>query len=493
MPQATISAVRSACSSFVFTWRHANTAAAKTVAMAVNKDIRATVSTCYVRLSQLVRPTGIACGATTSRRSTIIAFLRRVCHNPSLTHGASWTLSPTFFAICAVMSAPMLTSEGCQARRSRLFESIQASTGETPDWIVVCDPEHQMYFAGFYLPPYVFRTANAAGVLAFAADGTSVLIADSMVKAYAEAAYVDEIVAPTWYRGVETAPHREAMLIDTASERLGRCDGALFGYERSRAFAGLTDELRAKNASRRWLNIDPIVHLMKRQKDPDELDVLRRSMAAGEAAHAAALHDVRPGMNELQVFLLVQDAANEAAGEQVIVYGDFVSGPRCQSGGGPPSLRVIERGDLVLLDFSVVIGGYRGDFANTFVCGADPTEDERRWAAACLDALAAGEAACRAGVSGRSVDDAVRDVFSRAHLEENFRSHSGHGLGLGHPDPPYLVRESTDTLLDRDVIAIEPHQIISGKAGMRFERNYLVTEEGLETLSHHALTLEQTT
>ena len=52
-------------------------------------------------------------------------------------------------------------------------------------------------------------------------------------------------------------------------------------------------------------------------------------MRAGEAGLAAALEKVRPGMTELDVYLIVQNAAMTELGEQVIVYGDFASGPRC--------------------------------------------------------------------------------------------------------------------------------------------------------------------
>ena len=56
----------------------------------------------------------------------------------------------------------------------------------------------------------------------------------------------------------------------------------------------------------------------------------------------------------------VSGACVQEAGMQVIVYGDFVSGPRCErEQGGPPTSRTIERGDLLLLDFSVVVAGYR--------------------------------------------------------------------------------------------------------------------------------------
>jgi Xaa-Pro aminopeptidase len=192
------------------------------------------------------------------------------------------------------------------------------------------------------------------------------------------------------------------------------------------------------------------------------------------------------------VWLLVNQAASLALGEQVSIYGDFASGPRCaEEKGGPPTSRTIQKGDLLLLDFSVIVGGYRGDFTNTFAVGGRPTDRQRELCEACLGAMRAGEARLKPGTPSREVDTAVRGHFASLGLDHAFTSHSGHGLGLGHPEPPYFVPNSTDTLVAGDVVALEPGLYIVGEGGMRFERNYLITSDGFETLSHHELRLEQ--
>ena len=381
----------------------------------------------------------------------------------------------------------MLSAAGCLARRKRLWDRL----ADKPDWIVIADPQHQMYLANYFQSPFVFRTVNAGALLILGRDGSSTLVADSMLKSFTEKARVDEVVAPVWYDGKKTAPHREALLIQTTLEHLKKCPGSHFGVESSSMPSGIIAGLKAERGTLRLTSVDAVLHESKRQKDPDELELIRRSMRAIDAGHAAGLREIKPGMTELTAYLVVQHAAMLSAGEQAIVYGDFASGERCLSG-GPPTNRVIEKGDLVLLDFSVVIHGYRGDFANTFVCGAKPTDEQRRLYDACIDAISAGEAMVKSGRACREVDRAVRDSFAAKHLAENFTSHSGHGLGLGHPDPPYLVPESSDVLIAGDVIAIEPGQYIKGKAGMRYERNYLVTDGGYETLSSHELRIDAT-
>ena len=68
------------------------------------------------------------------------------------------------------------------------------------------------------------------------------------------------------------------------------------GVELASVPAGVVEGLRAARPGLEIVDLGPIIRPLRRSKDPDELEVLRRSMRAGEAAHAAALAEVRPGM-----------------------------------------------------------------------------------------------------------------------------------------------------------------------------------------------------
>jgi len=283
------------------------------------------------------------------------------------------------------------------------------------------------------------------------------------------------------YTARKSAPPRRIRLAEGVAEQLSLRWAHRFGVE-SLGLGSL--------AASRLCILDSVIRKLRRAKDPDELALIRRSVRAGEAAHAAAIAQIRPGLTELDAFLVVQAAAIRELGEQVLVNGDFVSGPRCENEqGGPPSHRVIERGDLLMLDFSVVVHGYRADFTNTFVVGGEPTPRQVELCEICMEALAAGEAILCPDVPAAQVDAAVRGHFAANGLDGHFPSHTGHGLGLGHPEPPYLVPESIDTLQAHDVVALEPGLFLPGVGGMRFERNYLITDCGHETLTRHQLGL----
>jgi Xaa-Pro aminopeptidase len=144
---------------------------------------------------------------------------------------------------------------------------------------------------------------------------------------------------------------------------------------------------------------------------------------------------------------------------------------------------------MFILDFSVVIRHYRSDFTNTLVVGKEPNADQQRLFDLCVQAMAQGEKELRAGRACLTVYQAVRDVFDRAGVGPHFPHHAGHGLGLGHPEAPYFVRTADDTLLAGDVVTLEPGLYVPGVGGIRVEHNYLVTDQGYERLSNHAIAL----
>jgi Xaa-Pro aminopeptidase len=380
-----------------------------------------------------------------------------------------------------------LTASGCAERRKRLWDAV----GNNCDLLILTDPQSLIRFANVALSPFVFRSNEAAAALVLRPDHAT-LIGDNLLRPFLEEGHVDEVVSYEWYSGKRSAGHRRSLLMSTLSERLAPNRPRRIGAEASSLAASVAESIRPGDVdpSRFVVDLDPIVRQLRRSKDADEIELMRRSITAGEAGLKAAQETVEPGMTELDVYLIVQEAAIRSVGEPAIVYGDFASGPRCWiDRGGPPTHRSIEAGDLLLIDYSVVVRGYRGDFTNTFVVGGEPTAAQADLARACLEALAAGEAALRPNVPARDVDRALRHHLARLGLDQFYPSHGGHGLGLGHPDPPYIVPDSTDTILPGDIVALEPGLYVPDVGGMRFERNYLITADGFETLTHHSLSL----
>ena len=381
----------------------------------------------------------------------------------------------------------MLTAQGCSSRRDRLFHALPAPC----DFLVVGDPSHLIYFANYVPSPFEFRTVESSALLVLGPN-RSILVADNLLQPYLDKSHADEVVASTWYDGTRPTAPRRGQLVESTLARLAKISGTRIGVELSAVPSGVVEGLRAARPGVEILDISPVIRSLRRAKDADEVDVLKQAMKAGEAAHAAALEEMKPGMTELDAYFVVQNAAMKELGERAIVYGDFASGPRTWTDkGGPPTSRVIEPGDLLLLDFSVVVDGYRSDFTNTFAVGGGPTPKQRELFEACVGAMKAAEGRLKAGSATVQVDAAVRDHFRSLGLLDHFPHHTGHGIGLGHPEPPYFVTGSDETLVAGDVVTLEPGLYVEGVGGMRFERNYLITLDGFETLSNHEIRIDQ--
>jgi Xaa-Pro aminopeptidase len=381
----------------------------------------------------------------------------------------------------------MPTAEGCKSRRTRLWERVrQAPGGEAVRAILITDPRHLIYLADYYPTPFIFRSHGQTAALLIDADGKAILFADANCRMFADEAHVDERVLFAWYDGKHSAPVRKANFAGHLSLELQwRLGDATVGVEPSTLAAPFCERLTGAK-----FDVEPILHTMKRNKDADEIAILRKSMEAGVAGYLAARMHVEPGMTELQAYLIIAETCQLQAETAAIVYGDFVSGPRTEKGGGPATNRVIELGDLLLLDFSVVLREYRGDFAGTFAVRALATEEQHKAHDAAMRSMEVGESMLRAGTPCAEIDRAVRASLASSGFGDAFKSHVGHGLGLGHPDPPYIVSESTDILEVGDVITLEPGVFLPGQFGLRVERNYLITENGYENLTKHPLGID---
>jgi Xaa-Pro dipeptidase len=354
----------------------------------------------------------------------------------------------------------MLTAEGCRSRRLRLWQQLDPKPDT--DYLLLNDPLHLMYLANFWVDPFCLG-AGFGGYLLLRKDGHGKLLHDNRLPKYVE---------DIWYDGQAPGkgPRQLAVL-----ENVNPAGRGLRIHDRP------NDPYAA--------TLITTLAQMRRRKDADELAILRRCMRATEAGHAWARANVKPGMTELDVYCGINTACIKAAGQAVVVYGDFAVSTSPEKRGGAPTGKVLEPGETMILDYSVVLGGYRSDFTNTLVVGKAPTPDQQRMLDLCLQAMAAGEKELRSGAACLTVYQAVHGVFEKNGMAEHFPHHAGHGLGLTHPEAPFFVRQANETLLAGDVVTLEPGLYIPGIGGIRIEHNYLVTEKGYDRLSNHTIAL----
>ena len=358
----------------------------------------------------------------------------------------------------------MLTMDGCRKRRQRLLDALKPATP-----LLLGDPLNLRYFAACHVDAFSLG-ADFGGLLLIEPDGQTTLYYDKRAPSSVERAQVDARVPVAWYDGKSPGVgNRRWSLHDAVAKHGGR----------------VHDELTDPDAAKLW----DAVTGFRRAKDADELDQLRACTTPTEAGHAWARANVKAGMTELDVYNGVFTAVSKAVGRPAVVYGDFTVSTGANKHGGPATDHVLVGGETFILDYSVVLDGYRSDFTNTLVVGGKPTADQQRLFDLCLSGMRAGEALLKSGTSCKAVYDAVRGAFAAAGVADSFPHHAGHGLGVGHPEAPFFVANATETLVVGDVVTLEPGLYVDGVGGVRIEHNYAITATGFERLSNHTLSL----
>lgn len=80
-------------------------------------------------------------------------------------------------------------------------------------------------------------------------------------------------------------------------------------------------------------------------------------------------------------------------------------------------------------------------------------------------------------------------MIAAAGFGAQFTHRLGHGFGLDVHEPPYLVEGSETRLEPGMLFTVEPGIYQVGKFGVRIEDDCVMTETGIEVLSHRPVKL----
>ncbi|MEU8638580.1 Xaa-Pro peptidase family protein [Amycolatopsis sp. NPDC048633] len=228
----------------------------------------------------------------------------------------------------------------------------------------------------------------------------------------------------------------------------------------------------------------PVVRELRMRKDAAEIASLRDAGAAIDRVHARVHEWLRPGRTEAEV------GADIAAAivEEGHVQADFVivgSGPNGASPHHDVSGRVIEKGDVVVVDIGGPLpAGYNSDSTRTYAVGTPRDADVAETYAVLQRAQAAAVAAVKPGVTAEAVDAAARDVIAEAGFGEYFIHRTGHGIGLDVHEEPYIIAGNALRLEPGMAFSVEPGIYQPGRWGARIEDIVIVTGDGVESVNN---------
>ncbi len=231
-----------------------------------------------------------------------------------------------------------------------------------------------------------------------------------------------------------------------------------------------------------YVSMTSALPMLRAIKDAAELDRLAAAGAAADAALEEIVQRRFAGRREREIGADLALLLREHGHSQV----DFTvvgSGPNGANPHHEVSDRVIEEGDMVVMDFGGLKDGYGSDTTRTVHVG-EPTAEESEVFEIVRAAQQAGFEAVRPGVACQEIDRAARTVITDAGYGEYFIHRTGHGIGLTTHEPPYMAEGETLPLQPGMCFSIEPGIYLPGRFGVRIEDIVTVTDDGGRRLNN---------
>jgi Xaa-Pro aminopeptidase len=224
-------------------------------------------------------------------------------------------------------------------------------------------------------------------------------------------------------------------------------------------------------------------------KLPGELACIRSSLAAVEQGVAKMRTALQPGMSENALWALLHQSVIEQDCDYIETRL-LNSGPRTLPWFQETGRRVIEESDLVALDTDVVGRfGYYADFSRTFFCGAGrPSGIQRTLYGLAYEQIQTNIALLRPGMTFRELSDKAWPI-PEAYADNRYFV-LAHGVGMTGEYPYLLHRQDFASGYDGVIeagmtLCVESYLgAADGIEGVKLEEQLLVTETGVELLSH---------
>ncbi len=223
-------------------------------------------------------------------------------------------------------------------------------------------------------------------------------------------------------------------------------------------------------------------------KSEGELEAMRIVAAICDGCHTAIAGFMKAGMREHQITAFAMEYLYNIPGIEDVEDIIVSSGPNSWPNWRNFSDRIIQPGDLVIIDMAAVTwNGYKSCQYRTYCVGKQPTQEQKEYYKIAYDWLYRAIDKVRPGATTRDIAEvwpSATEAWGYAEEDQAAANLWGHGLGLAQYDTPVVSRIYS---LDYPV-EIEPGMSFAletqhGKPlewGVRLEEMMVITEKGPE-------------
>jgi Xaa-Pro aminopeptidase len=219
---------------------------------------------------------------------------------------------------------------------------------------------------------------------------------------------------------------------------------------------------------------------MRSRHSPDEIALMQRAVRISEAGFRAAVPEIHPGGFEGAVEAEAERVW-KTAGARRPAYASIVgSGPNSTILHYPRSERVMQDGELLLMDMSAEFAHYASDITRTVPVNGKFSPEQRKIYELVLKAQTEAFKHLKPGVYYEDLDAIARKIITDAGYGDYFIHGLGHFVGLDVHDAG-VYQEPLEAGM---VITLEPGIYLPEKNfGVRIEDDVLITPTGAKFLS----------
>ena len=337
------------------------------------------------------------------------------------------------------------------------------------DAILLSRSANKRYYSGFRLGHGEEATSGFSGTLLVTSDA-NVILTDSR---YTEQAGIE---APGW----ELVPTSKGLDVELPPLLLQH-EVAALGMESSVVSHADWSALAEAAPGVELHAMDEELVPLRIIKTPEEVEAIGRACAITDACFAHLVDFVRAGMTEREVAWELESYFRANGSEGLAFEPIVLAGARAAMPHGRPSDAVIERGNVLLIDFGCAVDGYRSDMTRTVFVG-DVPDAISRYHDAVREAQQEAIDALAIGVNGQELDAIARRRIE-AEGVESYGHGLGHGIGLETHEPPRLRKSEPYVLEAGMVFSVEPGIYLPGVTGIRIEDIVALEASGARLLT----------
>ena len=338
------------------------------------------------------------------------------------------------------------------------------------------------YFTGFH--SQFWHSPTRPWFVVVPAEGKPIAIIPEIGAKGMATTWIDDIITWPAPRPEDDGISLVAHTLNSLPSRYGRI-GATLGIE-SHLRMPVNNYLKLTTmVKREFVDIALAVHGIRQIKSAAEIAKTREICRITNVGFNRIPEYAKVGMTERQICKqfgidMLLEGADECpfiiAGSGPDAYDEIIMGP---------SDRVIESGDVLLIDTGAVWDGYFSDFDRNWAFGHASEETKSAYRAT-YEATTKGFEAARPGNTTTDIYNAMWKVLEANGALGNDIGRVGHGLGMELTERPSNTATDNTVLKPGMVMTLEPGMTYALGKTMLHEENIVITEDGAEWLSARA-------